>query len=68
MALCKLHNFCIDEKDAGISKPTADDSHEIALHGGIDLNAFKDAGMDDDDDGMTYNHETDCIDDLLVMV
>ena len=41
MALCKLHNFSIDENVVGISKPTLDDSVDIALHGGLDLSAFR---------------------------
>lgn len=70
VALCKLHNFCIDENDIGITKPIADDSLDIALHGGLDLNAFAAfpegtaAGSDGVDD-MTYQHETDRINDLL---
>jgi hypothetical protein len=70
VALCKLHNFCIDENDIGITKPIADDSLDIALPGGLDLNAFaalpegRAAGSDSVND-MTYQHETDRINDLL---
>lgn len=68
MALCKLHNFCVDENDLKISRPTPDDSVAIADLGGIDLHAFASSteqGSGDEGEETTYNHETDRIDDLL---
>lgn len=68
MALCKLHNFCVDKNDLKISRPTPDDSVAIADLGGIDLHAFASSteqGSGDEGEETTYNHETDRIDDLL---
>ena len=68
MALCKLHNFCVDENDLKISRPTPDDSVAIADLGGIDLHAFASSaeqGSGDEGEETTYNHETDRIDNLL---
>ena len=70
MALCKLHNFCIDENDNGITPPTADDNLEIALHGGFDLSAFNTSTNGDDDsdeicDEIEYQHDRDRLDSLL---
>ena len=62
MALCQLHNFCIDEKEA-LTKPLAEDVLDIASHGGIDLTAFENINQDDGD--ITYNHERDRIDFLI---
>jgi hypothetical protein len=41
VALCKLHNFCINENDTGIAQPTSDDSLDIAISGGFTLPAFE---------------------------
>jgi hypothetical protein len=53
MALCQLHNFCIDKKEA-LTKPLAEDVLDIASHGGIDLAAFE--NINEDDGNITYNH------------
>jgi DDE superfamily endonuclease len=62
MALCRLHNFCIDENEA-ITKPTASDTLDIALHGGIDLRAFQ--NIDQDDGDFVYDNDRDRIDHLI---
>ena len=66
MALCKLHNFCINEKDVGVCRPTPDDSFEISLNGGLDLSAFG-ANMDIGDGGhdIPYVHDRDRVHDLM---
>jgi DDE superfamily endonuclease len=35
MALCRLHIFCIDQRDIDILDATSNDAHDIALHGGL---------------------------------
>ena len=35
--LCKLHNYCIDEKDGAVAPATATDTLEIAADGGVAL-------------------------------
>jgi hypothetical protein len=62
MALCRLHNFCIDKNEA-ITKPTASDTLDIALHGGIDLRAFQ--NIDQDDGDFVYDNDRDQIDHLI---
>jgi hypothetical protein len=62
MALCRLHNFCIDKNEA-ITKPTASDTLDIALHDGIDLRAFQ--NIDQDDGDFVYDNDRDCIDHLI---
>ena len=37
MALCKLHNFCIDANDENIAQPTAQDTAQIHIEGGVPL-------------------------------
>ena len=60
MALCKLHHFCIDEKDQEIAKPNVDDMHEIALQGGFNVHAFSSFTSEEDFnvESTTYSHET----------
>jgi hypothetical protein len=44
MCLCRLHNYCIDQRDGDIGSsisvppPTARDQAEIAMNGGVPLN------------------------------
>ena len=73
IALCKLHNFCIDENET-ILQPVADDTIEIALNGGIDLRAFNqqnnDSTQNSRSDGVVdtpeiYTPETEQVNDLL---
>ena len=67
LALCKLHNFCIEERDEIILKLTPSDSVEIALQGGIDLETSTGTSIgnanDKSDDGLYQNMRR--IDDLL---
>lgn len=35
--LCKLHNFCIDRQDSEVLPSTAQDTANVATHGGIPL-------------------------------
>jgi hypothetical protein len=68
LALCRLHNFCIDENDITITPPTSEDSLDIAVHGGLDLSVFQRLRVDEDlGEGETieYNHERDRVDGLL---
>ena len=37
LALCKLHNFCIDRNEADVPSPSALDDCCISLIGGIDV-------------------------------
>jgi DDE superfamily endonuclease len=64
MALCKLHNFCIDASDTGITKTTAADSFDISLHGGFGLNGFQSENSDSNED-FEYCNERDRINELL---
>ena len=69
LVLCKLHNFCINERDENIPTPTASDSHEIGLQGGIDVHSFSatrpDGAQDFNVDSSTYQHEMERVNDLL---
>jgi hypothetical protein len=62
MALCQLHNFCIDEQEV-LTKPLASDALDIALNGGVDLRAFE--NVNDDDGDILYDHERDRVDFLI---
>ena len=62
MTLCRLHNFCIEQNDA-ITKPSAPDTLDIAIQGGIELRAFQHINEDDGD--LEYNHDRDRIDALI---
>jgi DDE superfamily endonuclease len=66
IALCKLHNFCIDENDERncMAKPTAKDKVDIALHGGLDLSAFRTPTLEEED-GMIYQNEDHRLNELL---
>ena len=66
LALCKLHNFCIDENDITITPPTSEDSLDIAVHGGLDLSVFQRLRVEEDlGETIEYNHERDRVDGLL---
>jgi DDE superfamily endonuclease len=42
MACCKLHNYCINNGDAAVPTPRDDDNMNVALEGGIPLDATTD--------------------------
>lgn len=67
LALCKVHNFCIDESDMAITRPIADDSLGITIRGGLGLRAFKSLGRKagSSDNTMEYDNDSDRINDLL---
>ena len=59
LALCKLHNFCIDEKDERISKLTPGDSIDITMQGGIDLESPSQDGNGNENVEVVENVEDD---------
>jgi hypothetical protein len=60
MCLCKLHNFCIRERDINISNPLASDVINISNEGGIALPRFDRSTAE-----WTYDAVDDRIDHLL---
>lgn len=60
LALCKLHNFCIDHQDGNIPATSFSDSFHIVMDGGLNLTNI------DTTDPNNYNYQTlDRINELL---
>lgn len=67
MALCKLHNFCINQNEK-LNAPTESDEEEIVLHSGIILPAFQPMQVPEEADVATefmYIPERDRLNQLL---
>jgi hypothetical protein len=60
LALCKLHNFCIDEKDNAVQSTALEDVRAIFLSGGLLL-----PRIDKDDATWTNNEQDDRVTGLL---
>jgi hypothetical protein len=59
--LCKLHNFCLWERDNSIAQPHPSDLWEITDHGGLSL-----ARLDNNQSGSwAYSNQLDRVTDLL---
>jgi hypothetical protein len=67
VALCKLHNFCIDANEK-LDEPAKDDEEDIVLHSGIILPAFQPMPQSEETDVSTefvYVPERDRLNQLL---